>query len=97
MKTEIERVVIVNESVFDSLLERILKLEQIIEQFSKVESNNILTVNQVAMKLCITPETVREKIRNRQIEAIKVDLKSWGVYESQLEKYLKRHNRNNGT
>ncbi len=54
------------------------------------QSDKILTVDEAATFINIHPKTIRRKIRIGKIKAIPIDSKKYGIYKSELTKYLNR-------
>jgi len=52
-----------------------------------MDINNYLTVEEVAKKLCLTEERVRELINLKQIKATKIG--RWYVHPKDLEEFIK--------
>ena len=63
-----------------------LKLPKQRDEFSVDDLNRYLTVPQVAKKLGITEEWVRDLIRMKQIKAVKIG--QWKIKPADLKKFI---------
>ena len=74
--------------------ESILKFGAILEavKSSQVE-DNLLSVKETAELLRIKPASLLKSRCKGSTKGVRINDKSWGFYKSEVDKYLKRHNR----
>ncbi len=53
----------------------------------------IYSVRETADLLGMKPDSVRKAIIARRLSGFKINEKEWGFYKSEIDRYLKRHNR----
>lgn len=89
-----QEVLIIPKTEFQMLVDRLERLEtfaRIVEETPK--SNKILTVRETAGQLRMTEDSVRKARRQGRLLGKKLNEKEWGFYESEIERYLNRYNR----
>lgn len=66
------------------MLNRLERGLGIVEKTSK----KLLTVNEAAERLALSPDTIRKWLRSGQIEGVKIS-RIWRVYENDIEEIIK--------
>lgn len=85
------------DSIFDSFFQqdkRISDLEAIFHAVINTQlEDKLLNVREAADYLRVQPDSIRKARRLGRIKGIPTNEKEWGFYQSELDRYLKRHNR----
>ena len=88
---------LIPESEWKELMSRVERLEEAVQQREKdktsLPAEEILNVRQSATRIGMTPEGVRKARRAGRLKGIRINEKEWGVYTSELHRYLNRYNR----
>ncbi len=88
-----QRVVIIPETEFSSLVARLEKLEAQVRASTAPQEDRVYTVREAAEQLNMTPEGVRVARRHKRLSVFKINQKGWGFHQSQLDRYKNRYKR----
>ena len=87
------RVVIIPEQEFETLVARIERLEELTRPVPVTVPEKVLNVREAADYLRMTPEGIRKARRQKRLGGFLLNEKCWGFHQSELERYKKRHHR----
>lgn len=80
----------IDPTAWANLQNTIAQLVKDIEDLRRPQKEVILTVAEAAAFIKVSPETIRRKIRQKKLAFIPIDSKQYGIYKSELIKYLNR-------
>lgn len=80
---------------YATILDRIEELERKLKELEKKDAKTtpidpLLTVEEVARRLRVSTKSVYRRIRERKINAFLLSGKSYGIRQSEIDKYLTR-------
>jgi hypothetical protein len=88
-----QRVVIIPETEFSSLVARLEKLEAQVQASASPQEDRVYTVREAAEQLNMTPEGIRVARRHKRLRGFKINEKCWGFHQSELDRYKNRYKR----
>ncbi len=87
------RVVIIPEAEFETLMARIERLEELTRPVPVPTADKVFNVPEAGVYLRMTPEGIRKARRQKRLTGFLINEKEWGFHQSELDRYKKRYNR----
>ena len=89
-----QEVLIIPKTEFQTFVDRLERLETFARAVQETpKTNKLLTVRETANRLRMTEDSVRKARRQGRLQGKKLNEKEWGFYETEIERYLNRYNR----